>query len=709
MTSPERGVANTAQWSESALQGRHSSLVGEFSRRVGQDQPDTERTTPPEFALHLSAESGRVPMAAQLEKVHERLRVNLAAWIRERRADLTDLVNELALGIHPWPDCELSDDAQLDVINELSPLANVRHQDVCEIVADRLLRLADVFREHDLDQRLITEYDAAAHRLAGAVSAHRLMGEVDLEGVATDPIGLGLVASASWQYYFDEHVKQLTGKHRFVEYAAVTAIVAAVCHSGSVDLGANLGQEKVGTSMALVVEASGFPHILLEFDQWFDSTDIRTREILLDRVFALDEALKLKDVGRRWNLTRERIRQLEVKSLEAIESAFGPSLRAAATVLNPMTNVVLPSRRFALVTRLLATSAIHRDAVAAAIAWAAGPWLRDGDWIYHESLTARLKQAKAAIYESADQYGLLAMDAPAFLDGLFTRRHDQLKFFRTALGLVEMSGYWSIRDSQRIRIVASLKRIGRPATRAEIAKEAGVSEEARVGSALSGLSGIVRADKERWAFADWVDDAYDGIVGEINQRIDANAGSVAVATLLEELPRRFGVSESSVHAYLQTPAFEVVEGFVCHAEHGFFVASPPSKWSDAFQYKGLWGQRLRIEQRHLEGYSLKVRFDIAYANGVRPNDDLIVPLDGDDYRVSVIWRAHDATWSIDVGRISGALLSRGLRPGDDVLVCPSPDKVILDKWNDSLAAKGRASDSLEIRHRDPLLDLLEES
>jgi hypothetical protein len=648
-------------------------------------------------------------MVRRVETSHARIRANFAVSIRERHPGLADLANELALSIHPWPDCELTDDAQLDVINELSPSANARHPDVREVLADRLLRIAEVLRHHDPDQCFNIEYEAAAYRLAEAVPAYGHIGDADLECASADPIWLHPVPSARQPYCIDEHLKQVAQQNNSFDHATVTAIVAAVCYSGSHDLGVNLGQEKTSTSVALVIEAAGFPRVLLGFDQWLDSTDIRTREILLHRVFSLSEPWKLKDLGRGLDLTRERVRQLQIKSLEAFESALGKSLRAAATVLEPMANVVLPSRRFVEMTRLLAVSVNYRDAAAAAIAWAAGPWLREGDWIYHESLAGRLDEAKAAIRESADEYGLLAEEAPALLDGLFTANRDQLAFFRSSLGLVNMSSYWSIRDSQRTRIAASLKRIGRPATKAEIAEEAGIKEEVRVGSTISALSGIVRADKDRWAFAEWVDDVYDGIAGEINQRIDANFGSVAVATLLDELPRRFGVSESSVQTYLQTPAFEVAEGFARRAEPGSFVASPPSKWIDAFQYKGLWGQRLRIEQRHLEGYSLKVRFDIAYANGLRPNDDLIVPLAGGGSRLSVIWRAHDATWGIDVGRISGALLSRELRPGDQLLVCPARDKVVLERWADIPAQDDHDAGELEFRHRDPLLDLLEDA
>jgi hypothetical protein len=219
-------------------------------------------------------------------------------------------------------------------------------------------------------------------------------------------------------------------------------------------------------------------------------------------------------------------------------------------------------RRFNEATRLLGTSLTWADEVAAAIVWSTGPWILDGEWLYHESLAPRIRQAIETARESADQYGLLRQHGLDSFDGLFLSDADQARYLSESMGVVSMSGFWSLRDTMRSRVAAALLRIGRPATKLEIGEEAGLTDESHIGSQLSNLPGIVRADKDRWALEDWVDDVYGGIVGEINQRIDANHGSVPVASLLFEIPRRFGVSETSVSLYLQTPAFVVEDGLV---------------------------------------------------------------------------------------------------------------------------------------------------
>lgn len=682
-----------------------------MAKALGGDSVEDEKVTG--RPGRVSRATAAAPEPPSSEMPHSRIRANLAVWIASRSAELAETAADIALGVHPWPDRGLSDAAQRDLIDEMHPPLNARHPDIREVVADRLLRFAETFRHQGLDRGRIAEYELAAHRLAAAASAFPPVVDLALSAAIADPLGFdsssvtyGVGRRSTPENAIDRlHENDESG----VNGGLVVSVIEAACRSGSLDVAVNLGQKVGGTSIALLIEAAGYPSALARFDQWLESSDVRTRELLLRRVFSLVEPLTLHEIATIWGLTRQRVSQLEVMVLKSVEAIFGPTLQAAGKATEPMARYVLPSGRFLRISRLFGTSMTHSDAVAAAVVRAAGPWVEDSGWTYHETLATRLRTAKGAVLKSVDEHGLLADDAPAHLDGLFATQQDQLSFFRSALGIVEMSGYWAARDSQRSRVAASLKRLGRPATKAEIAVDAGISNESRIGSTLSGLSGVVRADKDRWAFATWIDDTYDGIAGEINQRIDANSGSVAVASLLEELPRRFGVSESSVHAYLQTPAFVVEKGFVSHSEPGAFEAAPPSKWSDAFRHEGLWGQRLRVEQRHLDGYSIKVRFDIAFANGLRPGSDLRVPVVGTSSWASVIWRAHDASRGIDVGRISDLLAMLGIEPGQYVVVCPSPQKVVLALGDDLLsheAAQVSADDDTDVDHHDPLFDLL---
>lgn len=643
---------------------------------------------------------GAVPGAGSSPQ--QSVRDAITVWLGSRAPELGSVAACAALAIHPWPDIAIPSPVLQELFDELHPQLNAAHPDPREIAADRLLRLAEVVRYSGVAPAVAAAYESASRELVDAVASDEIRELSAVADALVAPIDPGVVHSAP----SDASPAESTSEGIPPEFDTLELLgnfVESVCRSGSLDVGVNLGLGSAGIGVDQLVRSAGGDGPLLAFDRWMHEVEPRVRMLIERRVFATVAPPTLQELGDELGLTRERVRQVESKVRESVDHVFGRALAKAASPLHRAHRYVLPRERLNLLTTLVAGNSEYAPQVGIALREYSGPWVYEGPWVYHESLRAAVASARDSVLGSADEHGLLADDAPVHLDGLFASEDDLLRYFRSALGIVELSGFWSVRDSLRARIAAALKRLGRPATKAEIADAAGLDAAARVGSTLSALPGIIRADKERWAFAGWVDDEYDGIAGEINQRIDAHSGSVAVASLLDELPRKFGVSENSVMIYLQTPAYVVDEGFVRKAEAGSFNAAPPSKWSDAFHCDGAWGQRLKVEQRHLDGYSLKVRFDIAYANGLRPGCDLRVPIEGTSQEASVIWRAHDAAWGIDVGRVSQALNELGFVPGDLVLVLARPTMVSI---REPLAEVDVDHDADQGAHSDPLLDLL---
>ena len=102
----------------------------------------------------------------------------------------------------------------------------------------------------------------------------------------------------------------------------------------------------------------------------------------------------------------------------------------------------------------------------------------------------------------------------------------------------------------------------------------------------------------------WIEDVYEGIPTEIIQRIEEDGGSTRLNRLLDELPRLFGVNETSVRAYVATPAFSVEHGWVSIAEEpdsviGNFrdVASGSTCQDELF-----W--TFCMHERYLQGFSI---------------------------------------------------------------------------------------------------------
>lgn len=630
------------------------------------------------------------------------VRAAIASLIAAQNESAAEIAGELALGVHPWPDAPLMPAAVEAITEQLSPWLNCSHPDVREVVADRLNRLTEVFEEHNLGGAASEVLVCASERLVAASSQRAQMEPVDLPVAVLDPLGLQ-VGRPGVDVTLRTHSALPTAGP--INVAAASAMLAASLRTGSLDLGVNFGGEAVGADFGAIAGITGVPAALAPMDAWISQLERRSKALLTRRVFNIGRSPTLQELGDTWGLSRERIRQLEAKVQEAFNDRWSGLLVELSPILaSPRQLILAKGQMVEQFLAIFASSLTHGATVSAALVEFAGPWVDLEGWTHHTDVQQEVADSLAALRKSTDEYGLLGPHCSFPLTERFVSPDEEIAFLAEAVGLVRLSGQWSLRDSQRSRIAAALISIGRSATKAEIGERAGIPDLGTIGSNLSVLPGIVRADKKRWGLSAWIEDVYDGIVGEIDQRIVANHGSVATATLLTDLPRQFGVSEASVNAYLQTPAFIVERGFVRRAPVGAYDPGRPARWSDAECFDQLWGQRLLVDSRHLNGYSLKVRFDIAYANGIRPGDDLRVKTP-DGHELSVIWRPHDATRCVDVGRVAELLGDRGIEPGQTIVVYPSRETVMITTGIPTpIAPQGSAA----LVRSDPLLDLLVE-
>jgi hypothetical protein len=706
-----RGLRVAARRSRDALHDARQSLARVLAPETAAPAPfvlQAPNTPPrPQPAIAVAAEAYRTP-APPPDSAQAQIRSALATVITQQAPGLAKVAKELALAMHPWPDVAVTSRFREAVAQQLNPRLDTSHPDVREVTADRLRRLAEVFRDHHLSGSALAELEGAAVRLTDAATTRKpyLADEV--------PGPLHLVAAQEPRLAADLARASTAARRTTLDTGTLAAVVAAVARAGSSDLGVVLGSSPVGASVDALVRATGLVELLRPFDDWIGGLSPRERDILTRRLFAFGEAPTLGELGTTWSCTRERIRQVETK-LNDQAATFLSRWDDLTSVFEPLRTLVWPTARFELACMVLGSGLAHPTVAAAAAARIAGPWNHLQGWTSHSSIVARLDEARRRVRDGADEFGLLPDDVPSHLDGLFATVNDRDEYFRSALGITRLSGFWALRDTLRARVIAALRRLDRPATKEEIAEAAGLDpEEQHIGGTLSTVDSVVRADKTHWALREWVAESYDGIVAAINRRIDANHGSIAVATLLDELPHQLGVKETSILAYLSTSVFDVADGVVRRAAGDTFVPSPPVRWPDTFRVGGMWGQRVRIEERHFRGYSMKVRFDVAHANGVRPNDDLRVPAEGTDHETSIIWRPHDAAGAIDVGRVTRLLTERGFTVGEQVVICPSRDRVRIIRAEstevedprtvipDLDAGDGDAGNG----YNDPLLDLL---
>lgn len=238
---------------------------------------------------------------------------------------------------------------------------------------------------------------------------------------------------------------------------------------------------------------------------------------------------------------------------------------------------------------------------------------------------------------------------------------------------------WLVRWDGPLEVKAErvLRLVGRPMTPAELVEAIGNGSVASIKNLRN--PEMVRIDKHfRIALREWGHEKYEGIANQIIKRIERGGGVASRATIIEEFTTSFGVSESSVKTYLALPIFDIDGDSVRFTRVPAFNPKPPATIAGAVRTWAGWGERLAVAEENLRGYSFKVNRHIAWANGIRPNDSLLVPLNGSpSQRVSVIWRTTNPTGKVEVGRARKWLVERGIGPGAEILICMAANGVTM--------------------------------
>ncbi len=409
----------------------------------------------------------------------------------------------------------------------------------------------------------------------------------------------------------------------------------------------------------------------------------REREILIRTALApRDDRDTLESIGDDFSVTRERIRQIRIRALSTFDAITSPVLGRIAPWLVRLAGQAsrvssLPIRWNRLLVQ--ETNEEARRVCVSAMRRAAGYAVGADGWARTESAEAALRGAQARLLEAGQSRGIVPNEAIAnILDGHIAFDDERDAFLKDVVGLTSFEGRWVVNGSAKTRVRAALAILGGPATKAEIGQLTGL-DPSRVGSYLSAIPGVCRADKERWAYEEWVDDPYDGIVGEILQRIEEDGGSTTLERLVRELPEMFAVSEVSVRAYLATPRFVIEGATVREASEAEIAATHYGHVKNVATAvrldDGTWAARLAIEQRHLDGYSAGLPAPVARAAGLEPGESLLVEVEGFPHAVSLSWRLESLTRLVALGRLAPVLASLNVSPGDELVVAPGRERI----------------------------------
>ena len=308
------------------------------------------------------------------------------------------------------------------------------------------------------------------------------------------------------------------------------------------------------------------------------------------------------------------------------------------------------------------------------IRWIAG-------YAYSRELLVRDRWARADLQRAiddfvGDEWLIKAENLTDALAGIMAP--EELLTFMTGTGAWrDIGDGWLVRWDGRIDDKAErvLRLAGRPMTPAELVEAIGHGSVSSLKNHRN--PEMVRVDKHfRIALREWGHEKYDGIAKQIIRRIERGGGVASRAAIFEEFTASFGVSESSVRTFLGLPIFDVSGDSVRFSRAPIFTARPPETVAGAVRTRSGWGERLVVTEDNLRGYSFRANPHIAWANGIRPNDSLRVPLNGSlSHRVSVIWRTTNPVGNVEVGRARKWLLEHGIGPGAEILLLMAPTGV----------------------------------
>ena len=397
----------------------------------------------------------------------------------------------------------------------------------------------------------------------------------------------------------------------------------------------------------------------------------RKELLIVNKRLFTDDPVSLKEVGLQAGVTRERIRQIQCRVQESVDETVGSEIGTIRKFVAEKIGPVVSSAEFESVVAGVfddESSTEEATELARRILRSALDYSCLEGICLDQTATALVEALRQAAIELADDVGLIDEEA---LQGCLPS-DEWVEFFPQMLercGFPRIGGRLAGRDTGRARTKAALLDIGRAATKEEIAGIIGLDPN-RVSSQLSAITSIARADKTRWGLLEWIDDVYEGIPAEIIQRINEDDGATSLERLVEELPRLFDVSETSVRAYVGTPQFTLRDGYVSLADDSSIALRGLNDVIDGRDANGDPYWTFAVENRYFDGYSLiGLPPELASELGCEPNGKTQAVIDhptgcGD---LSVIWRLASISGA-SLGYLAEPLRRLGVNDGDRVRV-----------------------------------------
>ena len=376
-----------------------------------------------------------------------------------------------------------------------------------------------------------------------------------------------------------------------------------------------------------------------------------------------------RDIGQQIGLTKGRVRQIQRTLEKTLHKVVGFQIDVMASLIGERLGPVTATTKF----KQMIDNMFNNDEVTMSASGLARQILtrrlnyscRNGVYLNQTAIKV-VAALQTAAKEVADDVGLIDEEA---LKGHLPDQEWNDFFPQLIEGcrFVRIDGWLALRDTKKARIKKALLEIGRLATIEEIAQVSGLSPN-RLGSTLSAIPSVARADKTRWGLAERIDRVYEGIPAAIIQRINEDGGATSLQGLLKELPRWFGVSKLSVRAYIGSLQFTIRNGYVSLADKSAITLPDVNDVIDGRDSSGNPYWIFKVENRYFHGFSLSgFPPELARELGCEPNGNkqAMIAYPSGCGKLSVIWRLTSPTGA-SLGHLADPLQRLGVTEGAQV-------------------------------------------
>lgn len=272
--------------------------------------------------------------------------------------------------------------------------------------------------------------------------------------------------------------------------------------------------------------------------------DRRAVTILAERVFPVDGAIPtLQDLGDRFDLSRERIRQIEVAALRDLRRGLASDAELSSAVASVRDQgLVFPAHDLESVLGL-AWDGHSVSLELQLILFLAGPYHVHDNTVVASAFQAALAEAVGPVAQGPVPLAVLRRT----MTRLGIREDQQVPALRARRDIRiagEMVLPWSGSIGDKAAMVLALKRS--PMTAEEIHEQINEGSLTTLKNYLGGEERFQRRGPRRWGLAEWGGESYKSIATEMADELRGLPNGMPIERLKRILDEKFGIVAASV-------------------------------------------------------------------------------------------------------------------------------------------------------------------